>query len=198
LFHGCTCRSFRDLPTLAGDTLAQRYERTMARIEQITRVGYNVKIQWECKFDEAKLTELLTHHIVRHSPLKIRDALYGGRTEPMRLHYKVGENETIEYCDVISLYSYICRYFKFRIGHPVIHVGGDDVCKDVGACLRMNGLIKCMVVPPKGLYHPVLPYRWNKKLLFCLCRSCVHDQNTSEECRHSTDAVKGPLMVPGI
>jgi hypothetical protein len=48
--------------------------------------------------------------------------------------------------------------------------------------------MKCTVVPPKGMYHPVLPYRWNKKLLFCLCRSCVHDQNTTKECHHVTDA----------
>jgi hypothetical protein len=38
------------------------------------------------------------------------------------------------------------------------------------------------------LYHPVLPYRRNRKLLFCLCSSCVHNQNTSEECRHFRDA----------
>jgi hypothetical protein len=162
----------------------------MARIHQIVRAVYNVKIQWECKFHEARITEekpeLLTHPVVRHSPLKTRDALYGGRTEAMRLHYYIGEGETIEYCDVISLYPYICKYFKFPICHPVIHVG--QVCKDAGSCLRMNGLIKCTVVPPKGLYHPVLPYRWNMKLLFCLCRACVHDQNTSEQCHHVADA----------
>jgi hypothetical protein len=39
--------------------------------------------------------ELLTHPIVQQSPLHKRDALYGGRTEAMRLHYKARENETI-------------------------------------------------------------------------------------------------------
>jgi G:T-mismatch repair DNA endonuclease (very short patch repair protein) len=57
----------------------------MSRIEQITQAGYTVKIMWECEFDSAKIVEkkpeLLTHPIVRHSPLHIRDALYGGRTE---------------------------------------------------------------------------------------------------------------------
>jgi G:T-mismatch repair DNA endonuclease (very short patch repair protein) len=121
--HSCKFRPFRDIPTLAGDTLAQGYERTMARIERIACAGYNVKIPWECKFDETAHTELLIHPIVRHSPLKTRDALYGGRTGAMRFHCKIGENETIEYCDVISLYPYICKYFKFPIGHLVIHVG---------------------------------------------------------------------------
>jgi len=40
---------------------------------------------------------------------------------------------------------------------------------------------------PKDLYHPVLPFRHNKKLLFCLCRSCVLEQNTTGECQHFSD-----------
>jgi hypothetical protein len=175
---------------MAVDTLAKRYERTMARIEQIVRDGYNVKIQCECTFDEAMITEenpeLLTHPVLRHSPLKTHIGLYGGRTEAMYLHYKISENETIEYCDVMSLYPYICKYFKFPVVHPIIHVG--KTCKDVGACLKMNGLMKCTIVAPKCLNHSVLPYRWNKKLLFSLCSSCVHGQNTTNECHHVTDA----------
>jgi len=80
---------------------------------------------------------MITHPIVRDSPLCTRDALYGGRTEALRLHYKVRENESIQYVDVMSLYPYICKYFNFPIGHPRIHVG--DACKDVEACLRMDG-----------------------------------------------------------
>ena len=39
-FHGCKCQPFRDLKTLGDDTLAERYERTMAWLEQITKAGY--------------------------------------------------------------------------------------------------------------------------------------------------------------
>jgi hypothetical protein len=46
---------------------------------------------------------LKTHPIVEHEPLNTRDALYGGRTEPIRLHYKIAEGETIEYVDVMFL-----------------------------------------------------------------------------------------------
>jgi len=67
------------------DTLPERYERTMSRIEQLTRAGYQVKMQWECEFDASKIieqkSELLTHPIVLDGTLNIRDALYGGRTE---------------------------------------------------------------------------------------------------------------------
>ena len=43
-FHGHICQPFRDVTTMVGDTLAERYERTMARIEQIARTGYQVEV----------------------------------------------------------------------------------------------------------------------------------------------------------
>jgi len=47
--------------------------------------------------------ELLVHPIVKHAPLITRGALYGGRTEAMRLHYKIREGkESVQYCDVMS------------------------------------------------------------------------------------------------
>ena len=78
----------------------------MTRIEQITKAGYTVKLIWECEFDAFKIVErkppLLTHPIVRHTPLNTSDALYGGRTEVMSLHYRTEEDaETIQYCDVM-------------------------------------------------------------------------------------------------
>ena len=114
-FHGCVkYQPFRDLKTLGEDTLAERYERTMARLEQITKAGYTVKVMWECQFDESKIVErkpqLLTHPVLSHSPLNTRDALYGVRTEAMSLHYKIDEiAEAIQYCDIMSLYPYICK-----------------------------------------------------------------------------------------
>jgi len=79
---------------MSGDILAERYKRTLSRLEQLTRAGYQVKMQWDCEFEEKP--DLITHPVVRQSPLCTRDALYGGRTEAMRLHCKVQENETIQ------------------------------------------------------------------------------------------------------
>ena len=60
---------------MGGDSLAERYERTMSRLEQITQAGYHVKIQWECEFDNAGIVnqkrELLT------LPLHTRCAIRG-------------------------------------------------------------------------------------------------------------------------
>ena len=52
-WHGCACQPFRDVITTNGDTFAARYEQTMSPLEQITRAGNQVKIQWECEFDDA-------------------------------------------------------------------------------------------------------------------------------------------------
>jgi len=157
-WHGHTCQPFWDVATLSVDTLVERYERTMSRLEQIIREGYQVKVQWECEFEE-KL-ELLTHPLVRQSPLCTRDALYGGRTEAMRLHFKVRDNETMQYVNVMILYPYISKYYKFTIGHLLIYV--EAACNDAEACLRIYELIMCAIVPPQKLYHPVLLYRCNK------------------------------------
>ena len=97
-WNGHTFLPFRDISTVAGDTLAERYERTMTRLEQITQAGHQVEVLWESEFDEGILAnhpELRTHPIVQHGPLKTRDSLYAGRTEAMRFHYKIREGETI-------------------------------------------------------------------------------------------------------
>ena len=98
-FHCHTCQTFRDVITTSGDTLTERYERTMSRLEEITRSGYLVKIQWEYEFDESGIvkqkTELLTHPIVQQSLMRTHDVLYRGRTEVMCLYRKASENETI-------------------------------------------------------------------------------------------------------
>ena len=92
-FHGHTCQPFRDVTTMVGDSLNERHERTMVRIVLIARAGYRMQVQWECEFDEKMQSELHTHPMVQHSPLKTRDALYGDREEAMRLHYKTREGE---------------------------------------------------------------------------------------------------------
>lgn len=49
-----------------------------------------------------------------------------------------------------------------------------------------EGLIKCRVLPPTNLLHPVLPYRCNKKLTFPLCATCCMNRQQAE-CGHSED-----------
>jgi hypothetical protein len=129
------------------------------------------------------------HPITNHVHLITRDALYGGGIEAMRLHYKIREGkESVQYCDVMSLYPYICKYFKFHVG---------NTCADKEACLKSEGLMKCTILPPKDLYHPVLPFRHNQKLLFCLCRSCVFDHNTTNE-RDAERCLDGTWIIDEV
>ena len=54
--------------------------------------------------------------------------------------------------------------------------------------LSKECLIKCTVLLPKRLYHPVLPIRCNNKLLFCLCRTCAFECNYSDQFVHKSTA----------
>ena len=90
----------------------------MARIELITQAVYQVEVKWECDFDTGILAdhpELKLHPVVQHSPLNNQDALYRVRTKAMRLHQKARDGETIQYLDVMSVYLYECKYFKFPL-----------------------------------------------------------------------------------
>lgn len=66
------------------------------------------------------------------------------------------------------------------MGHPEI------ISESFAPLNEYFGLIKCTVLPPRGLYHPVLPYRCNNKLTFPLCRTCA-DTSQQEPCSHSAD-----------
>jgi len=104
--------------TLAnGETLTERYEQTLARIEQLKSAGCTVKVQWECEFEGAD-DDLQRHPIVRHAPLNTRDALYEGRTEAMRLHYKIRESvETVHYLLYNESLTVRLQIFQVSIGH---------------------------------------------------------------------------------
>ena len=96
------------------ETLANRYEETMARLQKIRDAGYNVISISGCEFIKLLLqnpglqNELSSHPYVKNSPINIRDALYGGRTEATKTYYRAKQGEQVRYVDVISLYPYIC------------------------------------------------------------------------------------------
>jgi len=54
--------------------------------------------------------------------------------------------------------------------------------------LSKECLIKCKGLPPKRLYHLVLPVRFHKKILFCLCMTCAVECSFSGECLHKSTA----------
>ena len=66
------------------------------------------------------------------------------------------------------------------VGHPKI------ITENFQDVSEYFGLVKCTVLPPRGLFHPVLPYRACGKLMFPLCRTCA-DTTNKAVCTH-TDA----------
>ena len=81
----------------------------------------------------------------------------------------------------MSLYPYCCKYKPYPKFHPVV--------------IRYNfnfqihayfGVIKCKVLPPTNLFHPVLPVKIKNKLFFTLCYLCAKNSNASK-CNHSDD-----------
>lgn len=67
--------------------------------------------------------------------------------------------------------------------------------------MRREGIVKCTVLPPRYVYHPVLQYRCNKRVLFCLCRTCSETGDGSVECTHESEtarALTGKWVVDGV
>lgn len=110
-------------------------------------------------------------------PLEPRDAFYGGRTEAFKLYKESSDTKSINYYDVTSLYPWVNKTGKVPMGHPDIIT---DNFKDLQ---HYEGLVKCKVLPPRGLYIPVLPAKCNGKLLFSLCRTCGETYQKSS-CQH--------------
>ena len=81
--------------------------------------------------------------------------------------------------DFTSLYLHVNRSKTVPTGHPKIITENFD--HDVS---NYFGLIKCMVEPPRALFHPVLPYRTQGKLMFALCKTCAETCNQTP-CTHS-------------
>lgn len=162
------------------------YETHLMRSRKIKLLGYNLVQIWEHEFDSMmknnsemrEYIESLAH--LKQEPLNPRDAFFGGRTGVCKLYHKVEDNEQIHYYDVTSLYPFVNKYAEYPIGVPKILLGKDVENRTV---FDINGLIKCRILPPKKLYHPVLPVRMHEKLLFILCYQCAVEKNNNN-CIH--------------
>ena len=91
-------------------------------------------------------------------------------------------DQTIEKCETIknsgySLYPTVQDYQKYPVGHPTEIFNPEKYDKS------WYGLIKCKMLPPKRLYHPVLPQRIKvdncEKLIFTLFKACTEGTKMS-------------------
>jgi len=176
-FHGCpSCYPVRHEKhqRLEDLTFYEVYERTKNRTQTLKSKGYTVVEIWECQWRKMKENQPEIQDFVKRSefaePLEPRDAFSGGRTNATKLYYQAGSNEKIRYIDYTSLYPWVNKTGRYPIGHPTFI--SQPEMTDISDYF---GFVKCQIVPPYGLYHPVLPSRKEEKLTFPLCPSCMEE-----------------------
>ena len=138
------------------------YQKTKERSKQIIDAGFTLNEMWECqwlKTQEYKNAIKACNNIVE--PLNPWDALYGGRTNASKL--KV-QNKILQYIDVCSLYPTVQYFDYYPVGHP------EKIYKPEKYDKNWYGLIKCKILPPKKLYHPVLPTKKDKLKFWTICK----------------------------
>ena len=177
-FHGCpTCFPDRDKKHVKLNERSMRnvYEETQTRLKRLQDAGYTVIEMWECQWNDIKSKHKDINDYVESldliERLEPREAFFGGRTNAVKLYHQVEEGEKIHYVDFTSLYPYVNKNCDYPLGHPTIltEPGHNNIS-------QFFGLAKCTVLPPRELYHPVLPYRSGGKLTFPLCRTCVEKE----------------------
>ena len=126
--------------------------------------GYAVVEMWECQWDKLKvespdIREYLESLCASAPLLEPRNAFHGGRTNAVKLYHKAEGEEKVKYYDFMSLYPWVNKRDRYPVGHPEFH---NDV--DLADLDQYFGVAQCKVLPPRDLYHPVLPYREGDKL----------------------------------
>ncbi|CAH3126339.1 unnamed protein product, partial [Porites lobata] len=178
LYHGCPrCYPARNAKHYATPdrTVEELYQATLSKRTALLRAGYTVIEMWECEWDRLVDTDEAVQHFLNSfdlvAPLEPREAFFGGRTGAVALHAVAGEGEEIRYVDVTSLYPWVNKNCPYPIGHPRITTQPADQSLD-----SYFGLATVDILPPAGLFHPVLPVRSGNKLTFPLCRACVQTE----------------------
>ena len=99
------------------------------------------------------------------------NSFFGVQCNTVTLYSKAKGKEKIKYVHFTSLYPTVNKYDRYPGGHlQVIYTNFKDICE-------YFGLAKIKILPPRDIYHPVLPYRANMKLMFPLCKTCADTEN---------------------
>ena len=154
-------------------TMYERFKLTKQKESELTAAGFKVVSIWSRQFAELKKSDpdlgrfLLTVNV--HSRLNPRESFFGGRTNASVLHYKVDRElgQRVLYKDMTSMYPTVNKFHSYPKGHPEV------IVRDFEDISQYFGIAKVTVLPPRQLFHPVLPYRVNGKLFFPLCRTCA-------------------------
>jgi hypothetical protein len=221
-FHGCYihgCNSCYSKNDYGRGEVPQSvyYMRTKDREHEIREMmkeklpGYEYKAVWEHVYDSViKTSEKFEAYLEATSPssstsssfvepeflpVTDRGSFYGGRTNCTKFYAEVEQDSRIYYVDVCSLYPYVCKYRPYPRGHPIVI--REKFNYEANAYF---GVMACKLIPPKKLYHPVIPAKINNRLMFPLCRTCAEKKSQDGDCFHSDNdrALYGEWNTPEV
>ena len=200
-FHGCPKCFPQDRQKIKDprtkQSLEELYALTLKKRQYLEKRGMIYVQMWEHNF----YTELKTNRELQlfcetldlKDRLNPRDSFFGGRTNACRLHYEVQDGERVKYVDFTSLYPFTNKTKQYPVGHPEI------ITKDFKPLDEYFGMANVKVLPPRELYHPVLPYRSNGKLKFPLCRTCADNEHQKRcECSDEDRMIVGTWCTPEL
>ncbi|CAG2254262.1 unnamed protein product [Mytilus edulis] len=201
LWHGCKkcfpCERSGTKTSLTKQSMEELYVVTKKREKTIRELGYRYRRIWEHDFaSQLKSNEglkLFAGNLDIEERLDPRLAFFGGRTDTTKLYHKVENEDKIKYVDFTSLYPWTNKYCRYPLHHPEI------ITKDFEELGSYFGLCKVKILPPRHLYHAVLPYRCHGKLTFPLCRTCA-DTQYQGKCTHTEQerSITGTYATPEV
>ena len=84
-------------PIHQNKTMRDIRQQTTSKIKELTALGYHVKEIWECEWNGMQKTDPQLKAFVDKldivPPLNPQEAFFDGRTNTIKLHHKVDENE---------------------------------------------------------------------------------------------------------
>lgn len=183
-WHGCSnCYDANAFNNRLQKLYGTLYNQSLQRIKEIKDFmpEYKVVYIWECEFKKLIKNSSSLSEFVKNNeyidPIDPRECMYGGRTNALKLYHRCEPGEVMRYLDFKSLYPFVQKYGIFPTGHPEIIT---ENFKDI---TEYFGLVKCTILPPQNLYHPVLPFKLKNKLFFPLCYTCAMEMQNS--CNHN-------------
>ncbi|XP_072285343.1 uncharacterized protein [Pyxicephalus adspersus] len=184
-YHGCpVCYNERDSNEVTKSTYGQLYHAFLVKKNYLQRYGFTVRVMWEHEWRQMTISdERFKDFLLKMkfpTPLDPRDALYGGRTNAIKLYHKIQPSKTVHYYDFTSLYPFVNKTKTYPVGHPEI------IFDHFGHIKKYFGIAKVKVYPPRDLFFPILPVKLNKKLMFPICYTCALNSQ-KDTCNHTDE-----------
>ncbi|CAF3354699.1 unnamed protein product [Rotaria socialis] len=198
-FSGCIWRKHEacNAPNIViGGLTGDERSRIQFEKESEIQKKYNLIVMYSCEWRKLQKSDedvrtFLKQWRQKYSKrrLDVRASFNGGMVDSNHLFIdcsKMEEGTEIYYNDITSLYSHIMRESDFPVGQWENLLGDQISIEELEKELKETpniGLINCQILPPQGLYNPILGIKIDNKLLFPICYSCA--KNKSLVCNHS-------------